>query len=139
MIRPCTDASMYRRIHSRVDFLRTRFVTEIRDGCAATTEQTHAYRRQSLDVLSSNVAHVLVSTRAASVSLPPFGTLGLDPSTLWILPPLSIPRATGVASLSFLVPNDPALIGLALYSQALVNQAPVRVRFTNVVADRALR
>ena len=51
------------------------------------------------------------------------------------LPWVTIPQPAGIASSSVLVPNDPALIGLGVYGQALLLQPPLQARLTNVTMD----
>ncbi|HET6204825.1 MAG TPA: FG-GAP-like repeat-containing protein [Planctomycetota bacterium] len=59
------------------------------------------------------------SLSSASIPLFPFGTLRLDPTTLFIVGGGAL-DPQGRASLSFLVPANPALVGLSLYWQAAV-------------------
>ena len=76
-----------------------------------------------------------VSTAPASIPVPPFGILGIDPVQAVPLPWVVIPQPAGVASSSAFVPNDPALIGLSAHSQALLLQPPLPARLTNVTVD----
>jgi len=55
------------------------------------------------------------------------------------LPLLPIPQPSGVGSVSFTVPNAPALVGAPLYAQALVVPFPLPARLTNVTADVIIR
>ncbi|HKB15562.1 MAG TPA: FG-GAP-like repeat-containing protein, partial [Planctomycetota bacterium] len=55
----------------------------------------------------------------ANIPLPPFGTLRLDPVTLFIVGGAAL-DPQGHASLSLLVPSSPALVGLSVYWQAVV-------------------
>jgi hypothetical protein len=65
------------------------------------------------------------ATGASSLPLPPFGTLRLLPSALWIVGG-GVLDPQGRASLSFLVPANPALVGQSLYWQAVVGP-PLRL------------
>ncbi|MCI0585383.1 MAG: FG-GAP-like repeat-containing protein, partial [Planctomycetes bacterium] len=68
------------------------------------------------------------SAAVSSIPLPPFGTLRLDPATLFIVAggPLD---PQGRASLTFPVPVNPTLVGASLYWQGLVGPP---LRFTNL-------
>ncbi|MGH7150706.1 MAG: FG-GAP repeat domain-containing protein, partial [Planctomycetota bacterium] len=68
------------------------------------------------------------SAGSASLPLPPFGTLRLLPSTLFIVAG-GVLDPQGRADVSFLVPANPALVGLSFYWQAVVGPPP---RFTNL-------
>ncbi len=80
-------------------------------------------------VLGLGLAH-------SPLSLPPLGSFYLAPPLL-ALPPIAIPQSTGMGTLSLPIPGIPSLVGVALYSQALVvNQAnPADARFTGYVVD----
>ncbi len=86
-----------------------------------------------------DVALPFVSCATARIPLPPLGTVGLDPSCTVALPAFVIPQPAGVASVSVVVPNNPSLVGVAIYAQALLVQFPVQNRLTNVTADVILR
>ena len=81
-----------------------------------------------------DIGYPLLSAGTASIPLP-WGTLGLDPSSIVGLPPIVLNPDTGLGSVSLPIPNVPALVGATLYSQALLVQQPVQARFTNVAAD----
>ena len=68
--------------------------------------------------------------------LPPFGTIGIDLSRAAGLPPFFIPQPTGVGSVSFTVPNQPRLIGVPVYAQALLLPFGGPWRLTNVTANQ---
>ncbi|HET6201351.1 MAG TPA: FG-GAP-like repeat-containing protein [Planctomycetota bacterium] len=68
------------------------------------------------------------SAGSADIPLPPFGSLRLFPPTLFIVAGGTI-DPQGSASLTFLVPANPALVGLSLYWQAVVGPP---LRFTNL-------
>ncbi|MCA8949192.1 MAG: VCBS repeat-containing protein [Planctomycetes bacterium] len=74
----------------------------------------------------------------AAVSLSPFGTLGVDPATLAVLPFVLLPAPSGIGSSQVAIPNTPVLAGLQLYGQALVlhGGALADARFTNVLRER---
>jgi hypothetical protein len=71
--------------------------------------------------------------------LPPFGTIGLDLSQAVGLPPFFIPQPTGMNSVSVLVPDDPSLIGVPVFAQALLVPYAGPWRLTNVTADKIMR
>ncbi|MCI0589054.1 MAG: VCBS repeat-containing protein [Planctomycetes bacterium] len=64
------------------------------------------------------------SLGSASLPLPPLGTLRLDPATLFVVGAGAL-DPQGRASLPFLVPSSPALVGLSAYWQAAVGPPPV--------------
>jgi hypothetical protein len=74
-----------------------------------------------------------LSARAAALSMPPFGVLRLDLSSLVALPAMNIPLATGKGSATTMVPNDRRLVGLRVFLQALVvpPSVPTATRLTN--------
>jgi len=84
---------------------------------------------------NADLALPFVSLGPASIPVPPFGVLGIDPVEAVSLPWVTIPQPAGIASSSVLVPNDPALIGLSVYGQALLLQPPLQARLTNVTMD----
>jgi hypothetical protein len=59
------------------------------------------------------------SPGAASIPLPPFGTLQLNPAKLWILAGGVLP-ASGEVELDVPLGPNPALLGLNVHWQALV-------------------
>lgn len=67
--------------------------------------------------------------------MPPFGTLGLDPSSMVALPLITIPQPAGVGSLHLAIPNRPDYVGIPLHSQALLVQYPLTATLSNVVLD----
>jgi hypothetical protein len=76
-----------------------------------------------------------VSLAPASIPLAPFGTIGIDPAQMVALPPVLIPQPAGVGSVSLAVPNQPGLLGLSVYSQALLVPYPYAPRLSNVMHD----
>ncbi|HET6204992.1 MAG TPA: FG-GAP-like repeat-containing protein [Planctomycetota bacterium] len=68
------------------------------------------------------------SLASANLLLPPFGALRLDPSTLFLVGGGAL-DSQGRASVSFLVPSNPFLVGVSVYWQAVVG-APLL--FTNL-------
>lgn len=83
-----------------------------------------------------DIALPYVSLAPASISLPPFGTIGIDPSQAIALPPFVIPQPLGRGSASLAVPGTPSLVGTQLYSQALLVPFPIPAeRLSNVVHD----
>ena len=55
------------------------------------------------------------------------------------LPAIVIPQPAGARGVSVGVPNDPNLVGVTLYAQALLVQYPSLALLTNVTADRVSR
>jgi hypothetical protein len=86
-----------------------------------------------------DVALPYVSTATIDVPLPPLGRLGIDPTLMIALPSFIIPKATGMGSITFQVPNLPTLAGVEIHTQALVLRYPMQPRLTNVNTDRVLR
>ena len=80
-----------------------------------------------------------VSIARARIPLPPLGTLGLDPTFMVALPAIIIPQPGGMGAVSVGVPNDPNLIGVSFYAQALLVQHPALVLLTNLTADLIVR
>ena len=80
-------------------------------------------------VLGLGLAHI-------PLSLPPLGTFYLAPPLL-ALPPVAIPQSTGMGELSLPITGNPALVGFAVNSQALIlNQAnPADAHFTGYEHD----
>ena len=80
-----------------------------------------------------------VSPATAHIPLPPLGILRLDPTLMIALPVFVIPQPAGMNSVSVVLPNDPNLVGVTLYAQALLMQFPALSRLTNLTADLILR
>jgi hypothetical protein len=59
------------------------------------------------------------SLGTASIPLPPFGTLRLDPVTLFVAGSGAL-DPQGRASVSFLLPSNPIIVGASIYGQAVV-------------------
>ena len=102
----------------------------------------HVGRNYQLDVYSRygpatlmEIAVPYFSTGTANIPLPPFGTIGIDPTRMIALPPFLVPQPAGIGSLVIPVPNLAALAGIAIYTQVLLDQQPVQMRLTNVVGD----
>ncbi len=75
----------------------------------------------------------------SSVSLPPFGVLGLDPLAIATLPPLQITHPVGSADISISIPDQATLHGFELHFQAVVVAGlPSDARFTGVETVRVL-
>jgi hypothetical protein len=75
------------------------------------------------------------SLGTANLPLPPFGTLGLDPSKNFALLFTGV-LATQRLDLPGTIPNDPGLSGITFYLQSLVGPdlATKQMKFTNVTA-----
>jgi len=97
-----------------------------------------AYTRYS-PLSQFHVVRPYVSTNSASIRVPPFGTLLIDPMQAASLPAFLIPQPAGVASVTMSIPNIPALAGIHLYSQAIHLQYLATERLTNGTADRIIR
>ncbi len=80
-----------------------------------------------------HMAVPLIATGGARIVLPPLGTLGLDPAQLVALPAVSIP-ATGTETIRFRIPDQPALIGVDVFSQSVLVEGTT-VRLTNRAVD----
>jgi hypothetical protein len=106
----------------------------------------HAGRNYQLDVYSrygptttAEIAFPFASTGAANIPIPPFGTLGIDPTLMIALPPIVVAQPAGIGSLTLPIPNLPIISGITIYTQALLSQQPVQDRLTNVVGDALLQ
>jgi hypothetical protein len=80
-----------------------------------------------------------ISPASWSISLPPLGTLGIDPTVMVALTSFNVPQPAGVGSIKVQVPNTPSLAGLDVYTQALLLQNPLPARLTNTIKDTVLR
>jgi hypothetical protein len=80
---------------------------------------------------AGDVAITFAAGGGSSIPLPPFGTLGLDPLTLFQLDARLLPAARRV-DLPVPIPNDPSLAGARVHLQSLIGpiHAPL---FRNVV------
>ncbi|MEZ5966330.1 MAG: VCBS repeat-containing protein [Planctomycetota bacterium] len=81
----------------------------------------------------------LLAAAPASIALPPWGTLGLDPSSLVVLPAVPLLPPAGTVTVPLPIPNTSALVGLGLFAQALVVHDGSEARLTNVLAERIVR
>ena len=97
-----------------------------------------AYARYGPDRWA-DVVFPLVSDVPASIPVPPFGVVGVDPSRSFALPAISIPRHIGSVSTSFAIPATPAVVGVRIHVQALLAQLPHVFRLTNTTADVVIR
>ncbi len=86
-----------------------------------------------------DLALPFVSTAAASIPLPPLGTVGLAPARTLVLPPFLIAPLSGVGSIAFTVPTLPALAGKTIHAQAVVVPYPLQARLTNTTTDVIIR
>jgi hypothetical protein len=86
-------------------------------------------------------AVICFAAAPASIDLPPWGRLGLDPGSLVVLPSLVLPPPAGKAGLQLQVPNLPALVGQTVFVQALVLHTSnfTDARLTNVLAERIVK
>jgi hypothetical protein len=82
---------------------------------------------------AADVAVLCISGGPASMPFPPFGVIGIDASQMIVLPHRTVPQPAGVGSATIAVPNDPNLVGVAVYVQALLVQDPFRAHLTNVI------
>ena len=68
--------------------------------------------------------------------IPGLGTFFLDPTLLFLLPPVAIPQATGTATQQLFIPVNSSLVGAVLYLQGLiVNNTTGDAHFTGYMAD----
>ncbi len=109
--------------------------TLARIGRTYTLEAYARYGPPSL----TDVALPFLSPGTTSIPLPPLGTFRLDPTALLPLPSFVIPQPAGVGSISFTVPNVPALVGVPVYAQALLVPYPFQAWLTNLTADVIIR
>ena len=79
-----------------------------------------------------DVALPYVSFASASIVLPNLGTVGIDLAQAAPLPLMLIPQPAGVASTAVAIPNNPVLVGVELYAQALHVPYPLPPRLMNV-------
>ena len=84
---------------------------------------------------TGDLALLYLSTAPASISLPPFGTLGLDASQAVSVAQFAIPQPAGVGTVTLQMPSNPALNGLEFYLQAALVAFPDNVRFSNVLRE----
>ena len=82
-----------------------------------------------------DLAYPLIASATANIPLPPAGTLFLDPSAMAAFPPLILPPLVGTNSVALTIPNVPSLVGVSLYSQALIVHQTGSARLTNLTAD----
>ncbi len=107
-----------------------------------TTGVLQVGQPSSIDIYARNgpstqyVAVPFLSTTRVSVPVPPFGVLRVVP--LVQMPAVVIPQPAGVGTLTWSLPNDPALAGIDVFAQALVVRGSIDARLTNVTADRIL-
>jgi hypothetical protein len=75
------------------------------------------------------------SRSTPALSIPRLGRLRLDPTDLFVLPPVLVPPPGGTAALDVAVPGVPALRGLPMYVQAVVLHTfqPHDARFTGAL------
>ncbi|MEM7203346.1 MAG: VCBS repeat-containing protein [Planctomycetota bacterium] len=85
-----------------------------------------------------NTAIPILGTRRVRVPLPPWGTLGLDPASLAVLPPVAVDPAEGLGSMALGIPNEPSLVGSTFFAQALLTSGAAPVRLTNVLAETVI-
>ena len=83
------------------------------------------------------IALPFLSWTRVRVPLPPYGSIGITPDAGLGL--AVIPSATGVARIVVNVPNQPALVGLQVFAQAMFVSAGGGIQLSNVTADRGLR
>ncbi|MFK7929557.1 MAG: FG-GAP-like repeat-containing protein [Myxococcota bacterium] len=81
------------------------------------------------------IALPYLSPARAAISAGPLGVLGIDPTQAVGLPWVSLSAAAGMATVSFTIPNDPALAGLPVFAQSLFLQGPLGDRLSNVAFD----
>jgi hypothetical protein len=72
---------------------------------------------------------------AATIVLPPFGIVGIDPGSAVTLSPIVVPQPAGVGTLPLAIPLAPWLVGLRLYTQGLHLAPPLPALLTNSITD----
>ncbi|HEX5054496.1 MAG TPA: VCBS repeat-containing protein [Planctomycetota bacterium] len=82
-----------------------------------------------------DLAVVYLSLAPASIPLPPFGTLGIDPGQAAPFPLLVIPQPAGVGTVTWTIPNLASIAGTPLYAQSLLVAYPGDLRLSNVVGN----
>ena len=87
---------------------------------------------------ATQAAIAFVGLAPASVQLPPYGVLGVDPAQLVLLPSVTLPAPAGAGTTVLPIPAVSSLVGLVLYAQAGVQPTsnPADARFTNVLEAR---
>ena len=107
----------------------------LRAGRPYTLEAYSRYATPS----AFDTAFVYLSTARlpAPVSMPPFGTLVIDPMTALL--PIFIPQPAGVGATTWMVPNNPAFTGIEILAQAAIMHWPNEIRLTNATADVMIR
>ncbi|MCC6785985.1 MAG: VCBS repeat-containing protein, partial [Planctomycetes bacterium] len=81
----------------------------------------------------------LAFAKNRGISLPPFGTLALDPSATLLWPRVLAFDLERVAFVDLPIPDLPALGGLPLFAQALCIEPNGRARFSNLWIEDAIR
>ncbi|MGE0143339.1 MAG: FG-GAP repeat domain-containing protein [Planctomycetota bacterium] len=84
---------------------------------------------------SGSSALVMLSLGSSQLRLPPFGKLGLDPSSLFVWPQILAIGDSRTHSLDVPIPSFPGLAGLQLFAQSLHTEPNGAVRFSNVWTD----
>ncbi len=87
------------------------------------TFQVDLYGRAGTDL------YLGLSPRYRAATVPPFGTFVLDPATSAFAPPVHF-ATTGQQAFTLPVPNDPQLVGVSVYGQA------VDVDLSNMMSSR---
>ena len=83
----------------------------------------------------ADLAAIWLSTAAVNVPIPALGTLGIDPNAAVPFPAAVIAAATGIGSVQWNLPNNAALAGVDIYSQAVIIDNLAELRLSNVVAE----
>ncbi len=123
-------ARLYRNLHRQID---APFVLHV-----GRTWQLDAF----LGNLPANQVAVVLpffSTTRIRVPLPPYGTLGIDPNQMVPLPPFLVMQPAGRSTLLLTIPNVPALAGLVISVQALLDSAPRGLHLSNVLSEVLVR
>lgn len=95
------------------------------------------YSRRYGPTSALDLALPYLSTTRLSIPVPPFGILGIDPMAP--LPLVLIPQPAGIGTVTWMLPNNPAFVGIKVFAQALLLQGPTEIRLTNVTADVILQ
>jgi hypothetical protein len=89
--------------------------------------------------VSVDAALPFLSTGTATIPLPPYGNLRLDPLRMVPLPLVQVSPAAGGGVTSIDIPNVPGLVGVPLFAQAVLLRQGAPVRLTSRTGDVILR
>ncbi|MFQ5505285.1 MAG: hypothetical protein ACE5F1_10860, partial [Planctomycetota bacterium] len=125
-----------KRLLGQVNFRRVVWDYALPDLKALGPEQMGATEQLQVAADPGSLWLLALSDTRASIPLPPFGTLGLDPRRLWILGQgIMGPGRTSHRQLP--LPSDPRLVGSSIFTQAMTFSPSLATgAFTNLVEIR---